>query len=195
MERMDQTPKIPDLLDSYRLVSGAVVDLREAPFEVRAYIADLGLRLLQRQGYVELIGRVMMPSSPIYGGASPLAPGASELPAVRVAHDIVYRVGVAEGAIQPSEGADEGVLPSVLRRADAGPAVVSGPPSGQLTTEKIVTVGEAMNLLGITRQAVINSVHAGKVRGEQHGRLWLLSREDVLRYREARGNRTAARRR
>jgi excisionase family DNA binding protein len=56
-----------------------------------------------------------------------------------------------------------------------------------------VTVGEAMDMLGITRQAVINAVRSGRVRGEQHGKLWVLSREDVLRYRLVRDDRRALR--
>jgi hypothetical protein len=72
--------------------------------------------------------------------------------------------------------------PSLLR------AEVDREGSG-LTTEAIVTVGEAMDMLGITRQAVINAVRTGRVRGEQHGKLWVLSREDVLRYRMVRDDR------
>ncbi|GEM_PF-3413538 len=200
MHRADQDPTNPldgvDLLDSYRLVSGATVDLREVAAPIRAFIADIALRLAQGQGYNELVGRVLAHDSPIYGGMSPLAPGAGELPAVKVAHDLVYRAGVAEGAIEPKPGeVDLEVVPRALRATVQERGEASGPPKGQLTTEKIVTVGEAMNLLGITRQAVINSVRTGKIRGEQHGRLWILAREDVLTYREIRNQRKAARRR
>ncbi len=194
MNQGDRSSVERHLLDGYRLESGAVVDLREVDVEIRAYVADLALRLAQGQGYKELIGRVMAPDSPIYGGMSPLAPGAKELPAVRVAEDLVYRAGVSEGAFEPREGGERNVLPGALQSAAAEPRP-PGPPIGRLTTEKIVTVGEAMNLLGITRQAVINAIRAGKLRGEQHGRLWILAREDVLRYRDVRSRRKANRRR
>mgnify|MGYP002636770065 CR=1 FL=1 len=193
MQPASPNSAMSDYLDSYRLMSGAVVDLREVDVTVRAFVADLALRLAQGQGYNELIGRVMRPDSPIYGGMSPLASGAAGLAAVRVAHDLVYRAGVAEGTISPKPG-ESGVesIPQQLRQSRAQMGA-QAPAGGELTTEKIVTVGEAMNLLGITRQAVINSVRAGKIRGEQHGRLWILARDDVLKYREARSRRKAKR--
>ena len=181
-----------DLLDSYRLVSGAVVDLRRVPAEARLFLSDLALRLAQGQGYSELVGRVLAPDSLIYGGQSPLAPGAHDLPAVAVGRDLVYRAGVAEGVIKPSPS-ELAALPRGLRTArDAQGELRAVETEGtQLTREQIVTVGEAMNLIGITRQAVINAVRAGKVRGEQHGKLWLLARDDVLRYRAERAQRQA----
>ncbi len=191
-----ETPDHLDLLDSYRLISGAVVDLRQVPLDGRLFLSDLALRLAQGQGYDELVGRVLAPTSVVYGGLSPLAPAAQDLPAVRVARDLVYRAGVAEGAIEPKPSELGTTLPRGLRTArDEGGDLrtVEDPPSG-LTREQIVTVGEAMHLLGITRQAVINAVRAGKVRGEQHGKLWLLSREDVLRYRAERAARAGRRR-
>ncbi len=180
------------LLDSYRLISGAVVDLRQVPDEARLFLSDLALRLAQGQGYGELVGRVLNPSSIVYGGMSPLAPAAQDLPAVRVARDLVYRAGVAEGAIEPTPSEQSSALPRALRTArDASGELREVEAEGTtLTREQIVTVGEAMNLLGITRQAVINAVRAGKVRGEQHGKLWLLAREDVLRYRIDRAERS-----
>ncbi len=186
-----------DLLDNYRLLSGGVVDLREASVSARLYLMDLALRLAQGQGYAELLQRVLRAEVPIYDGLSPLAPAAQDLPAVRAARDLVYRAGVAEGAIEPGPAeAGTAPLPAGLRSATA--LLHTGPgetrePSG-LTTEAIVTVGEAMDMLGITRQAVINSVRTGRVRGEQHGKLWVLSREDVLRYRMVRDDRKAQKR-
>lgn len=175
-----------DLLDSYRLMSGATVDLRQLDVQARAFVADLALRLAQGQGYEELVGRVLQADAAIYERMSPLAPAAQELPGVRVARDLVYRAGVAEGVIQP-RGAEVEVepLPRGLRTSrDRDGQLRSVAPAGRgLTTEQIVTVGEAMNLLGITRQAVINAVRGGKVRGEQHGKVWVLSREDILSYR------------
>lgn len=185
-----------DLLDSYRLISGVVVDLRQVDDRARAFLSDLALRLAQGQGYQELVGRVLRPDAAIYEGHSPLAPGAQELAGVRVARDLVYRAGVAEGVIDARPNEDSGeALPRGLRTvrdAEGNPRAV--PSTGRsLTTEKIVTVGEAMALLGITRQAVINAVHSGKVRGEQHGKLWILAREDVLAYRAERAERLATR--
>lgn len=180
-------------LDSYRLIGGAVVDLQQLDDRARAFVSDLALRLSQGQGYQELVGRVMHPSAPIYADESPLAPDALDLPAVRVARDLVYRAGVAEGIIRP-RGAEGSVEPlprgvRVVRDAAGVPQAV--PASGQaLTTEEIVTVGEAMAMLGITRQAVINAVRNARIRGEQHGSIWILSREDVLRYRAARSARS-----
>jgi excisionase family DNA binding protein len=189
MERANPGLEGASFLDSYRLMSGAVVDLREVDPAVRAFVADLALRLAQGHGYKELINRVLQHDSPIYGGVSPLASGAQELAAVKVAHDLVYRAGVAEGTITPKPG-EAGVesVPQTLRQSRTRLDMVSTP-AHELTTEKIVTVGEAMNILGITRQAVINSVRAGKIRGEQHGRLWILARDDVLKYRETRARR------
>lgn len=181
-----------ELLDSYRLLSGVAVDLRPASPAARLYLADLALRLAQGQGYAELLARVLRPDIAIYDGLSPLAPAAHELPAVRAARDLVYRAGVAEGAIEPGPAESAASpLPAGLRPAAAG--TVRTKDSAGLTTEAIVTVGEAMDLLGITRQAVINAVHVGRVRGEQHGKLWVLSREDVLRYRMARDDRRLTR--
>lgn len=182
-----------DILDSYRLFSGATVDLREVGPAARLFVNDLALRLAQGQGYGELIGRVLRHDAPVYQGMSPLAPGAAELPAVLVARDLVYRAGLAEGAIAAKPG-DPGVdaLPNGLRARVSRSGGAAGRGS-RLTSEEIVTVGEAMNLLGITRQAVINAVRGGKVHGEQHGKLWILSREDVLKYREAREVRRARR--
>jgi excisionase family DNA binding protein len=184
------------LLDSYRLITGAVVDLRQVPDEARLFLSDLALRLAQGQGYGELVGRVLSPTAVVYGGMSPLAPAAQELAAVRVARDLVYRAGVAEGAIEPAPS-EQSALPRALRTArDAAGQLREVEEQGPtLTREQIVTVGEAMNLLGITRQAVINAVRAGKVRGEQHGKLWLLARDDVLRYRADRAERSNRRRR
>lgn len=180
-----------DLLDSYRLLSGVSVDLRTASMPARLYLLDLSLRLAQGQGYAELLARLMRPDIPLYDGMSPLAPGAQELPAVRAARDLVYRAGVAEGTIEPGPAeAAHAPLPGGLRAAGAGAATGEG---AGLTTEAIVTVGEAMEMLGITRQAVINAVRTGRVRGEQHGKLWVLSRDDVLRYRMARDDRKMAR--
>ena len=175
-----------DILVSYRLISGATVDLQDVGAAARTFVNDLALRLAQGQGYNELIGRVMRHDAPIYQGMSPLVPAAADLAAVQVARDLVYRAGLADGTIAPNPGepgAD--ALPSTLRAriARTGSGAASG---SRLTTEEIVTVGEAMNLLGITRQAVINAVHSGKVHGEQHGKLWILSREDVLQYRDMR---------
>lgn len=182
-----------DILDSYRLFSGATVDLREVAPAARLFVNDLALRLAQGQGYSELIGRVLRHDAPVYQGMSPLAPGAAELPAVLVARDLVYRAGLAEGAIAAKPG-DPGVdaLPNGLR-ARVSRSVGGAGRGSRLTSEEIVTVGEAMNLLGITRQAVINAVRSGKVHGEQHGKLWILSREDVLKYRDARDARKARR--
>ncbi len=182
------------LLDSYRLLSGVTVDLRQASPASRVFLLDLALRLAQGQGYAELIQRVMQPDAPIYDGLSPLAPQAQERPAARAARDLVYRAGVAEGAIEPSPAESAVPLPLGLR-ALSGLAALAGdrPASNSLTTEDLVTVGEAMEMLGITRQAVINAVHSGRVRGEQHGKLWILSREDVLRYRLQRDDRKAGR--
>lgn len=183
-----------DLLDSYRLLSGVAVDLREASPAARMYLLDLALRLAQGQGYSELLSRVLRPDLPIYDGMSPLAPGAHELPAVRAARDLVYRAGVAEGVIEPGPAESQAVaLPPGLR-AGLGTGPVQAVAGAGLTTEPIVTVGEAMDILAITRQAVINAVRVGRVRGEQHGKLWVLSREDVLRYRMARDDRRAGRR-
>ncbi len=179
-------------LDSYRLVNGAVVDLRQLSAEARSFIGDVALRLAQGQGHDELVGRVLRADAPIYGRTSPVSPAAAELPGVQVARDLVYRAGVAEGVIEPLPiEADLELLPRGLRtsRDAAGvlrPVERTGKP---LTSEDIVTVGEAMHLLGITRQAVINTVRVGKVRGEQHGKVWVLSREDVLRYRAFRSGR------
>ncbi len=179
------------ILDSYRLISGAVVDLREVPAPARMFVNDLALRLAQGQGYNELIGRVMRHDAPIYQGMSPLAPGADALPGVQVARDLIYRAGLAEGAIEakPGESRDE-ALPSSLR-ARVSRSGRSSERGSRLTTEEIVTVGEAMNILGITRQAVINAVRSGKVHGEQHGKLWILARDDVLDYRGVRDRRRA----
>lgn len=193
MEQANSGLQSADFLDSYRLLSGAVVDLREVDSSVRAFIADLALRLAQGHGYNELISRVLQHDSPIYGGVSPLASGAQEMPAVKVGHDLVYRAGVAEGTITPKPG-EAGIesVPQTLRQSRAS-LTMDATPLRELTTEKIVTVGEAMNILGITRQAVINSVRAGKIRGEQHGRLWILARDDVLKYRETRSQRKSRR--
>lgn len=163
--------------------------MRPSSAAARQYLTDLALRLAQGQGYDELVVRVQRPDVPLYEGHSPLAPATADLPALRAARDLVYRAGLAEGRIQPGPGdVPLHALPSGLR---------APPPAGRgeskLTTEPIVTVGEAMEMLGITRQAVINAVRSGRVRGEQHGRLWVLSREDVLRYRLARDDRRATR--
>ncbi len=180
-------------LDSYRLITGAMVDLREVPAAAQMFVNDLALRLAQGQGYNELIGRVMRHDAPIYQGMSPLAPGADAMPAVQVARDLIYRAGLAEGAIaaKPGETRDD-ALPSSLRArvSRSGNKTARG---SRLTSEEIVTVGEAINILGITRQAVINAVRNGKVHGEQHGKLWILSRDDVLEYREEREKRRARR--
>ncbi len=151
---------------------------------------DLALRLAQGQGYEELLVRVQRPDVPLYEGQSPLSPVAADLPALRAARDMVYRAGLAEGRIAAGPGeATLHILPGGLR----GTATAARGRDGKLTTEPILTVGEAMDMLGITRQAVINAVHSGRVRGEQHGKLWVLSREDVLRYRMARDDRRLAR--
>ena len=179
-----------DLLDTYRLLNGVAVDLRAASLPARSFLTDLALRLAQGQGYAELLMRIQRPDVALYEGHSPLSPTALDLPALKAARDLVYRAGVAEGAITPSAG--EAVLlmlPSGVRSGVQGPRSADA----SLTTEPIVTVGEAMDMLGITRQAVINAVHTGRVRGEQHGKLWVLSREDVLRYRMARDDRRLAR--
>ncbi len=179
-----------DLLDTYRLMSGIAVDLRPASDLARNYLNDLALRLAQGQGYAELLARVLRPDGPLYEGRSPLAPSSDDLPALRAARDLVYRAGVAEGVIEAS-ASEFTALPAGLR---GGASVVSRPSQGAgLTTEAIVTVGEAMEMLSITRQAVINAVKTGRIRGEQHGKLWVLSREDVLRYRLARDDRRIAR--
>ncbi|MSP91376.1 MAG: DNA-binding protein [Myxococcales bacterium] len=178
-----------DHLDTYRLLSGATVDLRSATPGARAFVQDLALRLAQGQGYAELLQRVLRPDLPIYEGHSPLAPHTAELPAVKAARDLVYRAGVAEGAI--TAGPAEAQTPPLPPGLRALSAVAAAPaPAGKgLTTEPIVTVGEAMDMLGITRQAVINAVRIGRIRGEQHGKLWVLAREDVLRYQMARDDR------
>lgn len=182
-----------ELLDSYRLLNGAVVDLRPASIQARLFLLDVAARLAQGQGYHELLTRVMRPDVPLYEGLSPLSPGVQELPALRAANDLVYRAGVAEGIIAPGPAeAQFAPLPGGLRHL-GGRAPVKSAREGSLTTEAIVTVGEAMDMLGITRQAVINAVRTGRVRGEQHGKLWILSREDVLRYRMNRDERRQAR--
>jgi len=180
-----------DQIDTYRLLNGVAVDLRAASPAARQFLTDLALRLVQGEGYNELLLRVQRPDAPIYEGQSPLSPTVHELPGLRAARDLVYRAGVAEGHIAPT-GADGAlqVLPSSLRVAAAAP---TGGRDGKLTTEPIVTVGEAIDMLDITRQAIINAVRAGRIRGEQHGKLWVLSREDVLRYRLARDDRRLAR--
>ena len=182
-----------ELLDSYRLLSGAVVDLRPSSLPARLFLLDIAARLAQGQGYQELLARLMRPDAAIYEGLSPLSPGVQELPALRAANDLVYRAGVAEGAIVPGPAEAQAIaLPGGLRPL-VGRMPAARPRDGSLTTEAIVTVGEAMDMLGITRQAVINSVRTGRVRGEQHGKLWILSREDVLRYRMNRDERRQAR--
>lgn len=183
-----------ELLDSYRLLNGAVVDLRSSSLGARLFLLDIAARLAQGQGYQELLARLMRPDAAIFEGLSPLSPGVQELPALRAANDLVYRAGVAEGAIQPGPAEAQGIaLPSSLRPFAARVTASKPAREGSLTTEAIVTVGEAMDMLGITRQAVINSVRTGRVRGEQHGKLWILSREDVLRYRMNRDERRQAR--
>jgi len=183
-----------DELDAYRLLGGSVVDLSPARPEARVYLADLALRLAQGQGYAELLARILRPDCPLYEGWSPLAPQAHDLPALKAARDLVYRAGVAEGAIAPQgHVTPAAALPLGLRGGSAPASDVRPPASTGLTTEAIVTVGEAMDMLGITRQAVINAVRSGRVRGEQHGKLWVLSREDVLRYRLVRDDRRALR--
>ncbi len=182
-----------ELLDSYRLLSGAVVDLRPSSLPARLFLLDIAARLAQGQGYQELLARLMRPDAAIYEGLSPLSPGVQDLPALRAANDLVYRAGVAEGAIAPGPAEAQAIaLPGGLRPL-IGRMPAARPRDGSLTTEAIVTVGEAMDMLGITRQAVINSVRTGRVRGEQHGKLWILSREDVLRYRMNRDERRQAR--
>ncbi len=182
-----------ELLDSYRLLGGAVVDLRPSSLPARLFLLDIAARLAQGQGYQELLARLMRPDAAIYEGLSPLSPGVQELPALRAANDLVYRAGVAEGAIVPGPAEAQAIaLPGGLRPL-IGRMPAARPRDGSLTTEAIVTVGEAMDMLGITRQAVINSVRTGRVRGEQHGKLWILSREDVLRYRMNRDERRQAR--
>lgn len=180
-----------DSLDSYRLLNGVAVDLRVATPAARQFLADLALRLAQGEGYTELLLRVQRPDSPLYEGQSPLAPAALDLAALRAARDMVYRAGVAEGHIATAS------TDNVLRMLPTGSRLTAmaggGGRDGKLTTEPIVTVGEAMEMLDITRQAVINAVRAGRIRGEQHGKLWVLAREDVLRYRMARDDRRLAR--
>lgn len=178
-----------DLLDTYRLMNGVAVDLRPASDQARLFLFDLALRLAQGQGYAELLARVLRPDSPIYDGQSPLSPTSQDLPALKAARDLVFRAGVAEGLIQSDS--TMAPLPAGLRSPSTARAR-SSEASG-LTTEAIVTVGEAMDMLGITRQAVINAVRTGRIRGEQHGKLWVLSREDVLRYQLARDDRRLAR--
>lgn len=179
-----------DQLDTYRMMSGVALDLRPSSAAARAYLLDLALRLAQGQGYGELLARVIRPDCPLYEGRSPLAPGTEDLPALRAARDLVYRAGVAEGAIEAGPG-DFSALPAGLRNPQTASARTKT--GGGLTTEAIVTVGEAMDMLDITRQAVINAVRTGRIRGEQHGKLWVLSREDVLRYRLARDDRRLGR--
>jgi hypothetical protein len=169
-----------DLLDSYRLRTGASLDLRTVAPVARVFLLDLALRAAQGQSYAELLQRIMSPDAPIYEGRSPIEPGIGDLPAVRVAQDLVYSTGLRQGAI--AGGA--------ATQADGGQAQDLG---AGLVREAIVTVGEAMRLLGLTRQAVINAARSGRVRGEQHGGLWILSRRDVVAYGQRRGARQASR--
>jgi hypothetical protein len=181
-ERLDQ-------LDVYRMANGATVELSQASPAARAFVADLALRLAQGQGYAELLARVMQPNLPIYEGRSPLDPGVHDLPAFKAARDLVYRAGIAEGAIQAGPADHVQPLPTSLRALHSAEVANEGARGSGLTTEAIVTVGEAMHMLGITRQAVINATRTGRIRGEQHGKVWVLSRDDVLRYRMQRDER------
>jgi excisionase family DNA binding protein len=47
----------------------------------------------------------------------------------------------------------------------------------------MLTVTEAAERLGLSRSTVLNQIRAGAIRSERIGRLWVISEDEVERYR------------
>jgi len=46
----------------------------------------------------------------------------------------------------------------------------------------VMTTGEAAEIKGVTRQAVHAAIQAGRLKAEQHGKVWLIRRRDLDRW-------------
>lgn len=96
-------------------------------------------------------------------GSWRLTPEIAQSVLFRVAEDIVERVGIQQGySLPPGTGLEE---------LDEK-ALVSGP--------------EAAEIIGVTRAAVHRALAEGRLRGWMVGTNWVLSRADVLKYKEKR---------
>ena len=51
-----------------------------------------------------------------------------------------------------------------------------------LTTSEAISVREAMELIGLTRQAIYNAIINGRVAAEKVGHVYLVDRRSLLKY-------------
>lgn len=96
-------------------------------------------------------------------GSHRLTPEVAQSALFRVAQDIVERAGIRQGFALP---------PNVELETMSDKDFLSAP--------------EAAEIIGITRAGVHHALTNGRLRGWRVGAVWVLSRADVMRYREKR---------
>jgi len=145
-------------MTKYQLLNGEVVDLGELPKEDLEFLLDLQRRAMENEDYFDLQLKLCAPGAYPLGESKRVTREIHESPLYRVAEDIVDRVGIEQGVVAPA--ADDRVE----------------------ITDEIMGTGEAAELLGITRGAVVKAAQAGRLKGKKIGNTWALLRRSVESY-------------
>lgn len=148
---------------SYTTITGEVIADGALSAADRQYLDDLDAFARSGGDYFEVLRRVKGP------GARPLPDGritarVAASPLYRIAHDIADRLGVEAGYLLPPDAEFN----------------VSG--------LDLMSLTEAAEVIGISRQAVHEALTKGQLAGQRVGNAWVLERQDVEHYRSRREN-------
>ena len=154
---------------SYELLSGERVSLGWLNPTDMTFLEGLKAAVESGHDYFELLMGVRGKKAYPFKGAAKLTPEIARSVLYRVAEDIVERAGIQQGhSIAPG----------------SGPADPDEKP--------LVSLSEAAEIIGITRAGVHLALTKGRLKGWQVGKVWVLDKRSVQRYRDRRSESASA---
>lgn len=150
----------------HKLLSGETIGLEDLDARDIAFLKNLQRMAKDGISFFELERVAIGPGSPALQGWSRVTREIVNSPLYRVAADIATRAGIAEGLILAPEH-------------ENGRTKIP-------TDRSLMSVTQAANTLGISRAAVHKAIQQERLAGQRYGNVILVSREAVLRYKQAR---------
>jgi len=152
---------------TYELLSGERLDLSQVTESDWTYLQELSTDAREGADYFDLLRRVKGPESPLLDGGR-ITKALVRSAVYRVAHDIADRVGIKQGYL---------LAPDVER-----PATLGSP-------EKLLSLTEAAELIGISRPATHQALVEGRLPGQKVGNAWVVTRADAEAFKRNRSER------
>jgi len=148
---------------AYELLNGERISLGWLSEKDMVFLEGLKQAYEQGDDYFEMLRAIRGQNAYTLKGEPRLTNQVTQSVLYRVASDIVERAGINQGvSLHPNQG---------LENPDDVP---------------LCSMSEAAEIIGVSKAAVHQALTKGKLRGWMVGTIWVLSRADVLAYRENR---------